>query len=52
MTASGEPWTLDEVEALREGWDFEAKRATGKDGGGKLPEDFWPTYSAMANTRG
>ena len=52
MTAPGEPWTLDEVEALREGWDFEAKRAAGKDGGGKLPEDFWPTYSAMANTRG
>lgn len=52
MTAPAEPWTLDEVEALREGWDFEAKRAAGKDGGGKLPEDFWPTYSAMANTRG
>jgi ATP-dependent DNA helicase RecG len=45
-------WTLDEVEALREGWDFEAKRAAGRDGGGRLPEDFWPTYSAMANTRG
>ncbi len=27
-------------------------RAPGKDGNGKLPDDFWPTYSAMANTRG
>lgn len=52
MTSDVEQWTLDEVEALREGWDFEAKKAAGKDGNGKLPDDFWPTYSAMGNTRG
>jgi predicted HTH transcriptional regulator len=44
--------SLLDIETLREGWDFEAKKAAGRDGRGKLPEDFWPTYSAMANTRG
>jgi hypothetical protein len=29
--------TLD-LEALREGWDFEAKLAAGRDGRGHLPE--------------
>lgn len=52
MSVVVETWTRDDIEALREGWDFEAKRAAGRDGNGKLPEDFWPTYSAMANTRG
>ncbi len=45
-------WTHDDVDALREGWDFEAKKAGGRDGRGQVPADFWPTYSAMANTRG
>lgn len=49
---TGTTWTLDDVDALREGWDFEAKKAAGRDGRGKLPDDFWPTYSAMANSRG
>jgi len=31
---------------------FEAKRATGKNGNGQVPADFYPTYSAMANTLG
>ncbi|MFH1465074.1 MAG: RNA-binding domain-containing protein [Pseudomonadota bacterium] len=44
--------TLAEFDALREGWDIEVKKAAGRDGRGKLPADFWPTYSAMANTRG
>jgi predicted HTH transcriptional regulator len=26
--------------------------AAGHDGKGALPEDFWPTYSAFANTNG
>jgi predicted HTH transcriptional regulator len=44
--------TRDELETLHEGWDFEAKRAGGRDGGGAVPTSFWDTYSAMANTEG
>ena len=43
--------TLD-LDDLREGWDFEAKLATGRDGKGQLPKSMWETYSAMANTHG
>lgn len=52
-TATSSPqlpgWQLLE---LAEGQDFEAKRAAGRDGQGQLPESFWETYSAMANTEG
>jgi predicted HTH transcriptional regulator len=44
--------TPDELDILREGWDFEAKLAAGRDGQGALPESLWETYSAMANTEG
>jgi predicted HTH transcriptional regulator len=44
--------SASDLEHLREGWNFEAKKAAGADGKGKLPEDFWKTYSAMANTTG
>ena len=44
--------TRDELELLREDWDFEAKLAQGRDGRGELPESFWETYSAMANSDG
>lgn len=37
---------------LSESAELEFKLAQGKDGNGKLPDDFWPTYSAMANSRG
>lgn len=41
-----------DLKALSESEELEFKLAQGKDGRGKLPDDFWPTYSAMANTRG
>jgi predicted HTH transcriptional regulator len=44
--------TLDDLQALRESSDFEAKSAQGQDGRGALPHDIWPTYSAFANTNG
>lgn len=37
---------------LAESADLECKAAQGKDGRGELPEDFWRTYSAMANGEG
>lgn len=44
--------TLADLELLRESIDLECKLALGRDGQGALPEDFWPTYSAFANTDG
>ena len=44
--------TRDDLEQLREGWDFEAKLAGGRDGRGAVPSSFWETYCAMANTFG
>lgn len=41
-----------DVQNLSESEQVEYKLAAGKDGKGSLPKDFWPTYSAMANTRG
>ena len=35
------------IDKMREGVNFEAKRCSDK-----LPKDFWPTYSAFANTFG
>lgn len=43
--------TLD-LERLAESVDLECKGAQGKDGQGELPQDFWKTYCAMANTDG
>ena len=41
-----------DLQALAESAELEFKLAHGKNGKGKLPDDFWPTYSAMANGRG
>lgn len=44
--------TLSDIEVLSESVDLECKLAAGRDGKGELPADFWPTYSAFANTHG
>lgn len=44
--------TLDDISALSENYEVECKLAAGKDGKGDLPKDFWPTYSAFANSYG
>jgi len=47
-----EPWSEDDFAGLAESCDLECKAAQGRDGRGELPEDFWKSYSAMANTDG
>lgn len=44
--------SLEDLSLLRESVSLECKLACGRDGKGALPEDFWPTYSAMANADG
>jgi len=44
--------TLDDILALKESYDIEFKKALGKKGKGKIPTDFFETYSAMANSEG
>ena len=44
--------SLDELSLLAETAELECKLAQGQDGKGEVPRDFWPTYSAMANTHG
>ena len=42
----------EDLLALKESYEIEFKKAAGKNGKGKLPNDFFETYSAMANTNG
>jgi len=44
--------SLEDLNALRESHELECKLAQGQNGQGEVPKDFWPTYSAMANTHG
>lgn len=44
--------SLKDLSLLRESVSLECKLAQGRDGQGALPDDFWPTYSAMANADG
>ena len=44
--------TIDDLAALAERVDLACKAAQGRDGRGELPEDFWKSYSAMANAEG
>ena len=41
-----------ELAGLAEAYDLECKSAQGRDGRGEVPEDFWKSYSAMANADG
>ena len=43
--------TLEDIATLSETHGLECKLAAGRDGKGQLPADFWPTYSAFANSR-
>jgi ATP-dependent DNA helicase RecG len=40
------------LQSLRESTTLECKLALGRDGKGTLPSEFFPTYSAFANTHG
>jgi predicted HTH transcriptional regulator len=44
--------SIADIELLRESVDLECKLAGGRDGQGAVPDDFWTTYSAFANTEG
>ncbi len=45
-------WNNLDLPSLAESSDLECKAAQGRDGRGELPEDFWKSYSAMANADG
>lgn len=44
--------TLEDLSTLAESVDLECKAAQGRNGNGEVPEDFWKSYSAMANGEG
>jgi hypothetical protein len=44
--------TLEDLSTLAESVDLECKAAQGRNGRGEVPDDFWKSYSAMANGEG
>lgn len=44
--------TLEDIKFLEETHTIECKSGVGRDGSGRLPKDFWETYSAFANSYG
>ena len=44
--------SLEDLKLLSESVEVECKLAGGQDGKGRIPKDFWPSYSAFANTHG
>ena len=44
--------SIEDIALLRESEELECKKGAGRDDQGELPHDFWPSYSAMANTDG
>jgi predicted HTH transcriptional regulator len=52
MSQKPEPLHEDDLACLAEAYDLECKAAQGREGRGELPEDFWKSYSAMANADG
>ena len=47
-----EALTLEDLAGLAESVDLECKAAQGRDSQGEVPQDFWKSYCAMANTDG
>lgn len=44
--------SISDLSLLRESVELECKLGLGRDGRGAIPDDFWPTYTAFANTDG
>jgi predicted HTH transcriptional regulator len=44
--------SIADLALLQESVDLECKLGVGRDGQGVVPDEFWPTYSAFANTQG
>ena len=52
MVQSVTEYTYEDLVALGESVEIEFKKALGQNANGELPKEFWPSYSAMANTEG